>query len=301
MSCEKSKNKAKAGARLSGLSALSSKAGHVAGTFVAGVERAVDTGDRLVETIGQRTAPLTTTAVNLMGPQRQQTKRAAGLIAGATIGAVAVASASNEQVRQRTLRTLAAGRNFVGQTAINLLPHAGTVRLGVKVSDRLSSAVGSGVATLSKSGEAGTVIQEKRKLLFFKSKTPVQLWQSRLTPLLNRRDLLSVSGKSVLSSRGVMFETGGKSWHQGTTVFKLPAGQKRTISHLQSLSLPARHYYFNRPVSGQKAVGIATGQLNPEHVPGFVGQVSGRESLVPSWAGAKQALIKAHIQWNDEG
>ena len=96
-----------------------------------------------------------------------------------------------------------------------------------------------------------------------------------------------------------MFETGGKTWHQGTTVLNT-GGQKRTISHLQSLNAPASHYYFDRPVSNQNAVGIAAGTIKPAQVSGFVGQVSRTESLVPSWAAAKQTLIKAHLHWPGE-
>ena len=121
--------------------------------------------------------------------------------------------------------------------------------------------------------------------------------ESNLTPLINKRDVMTVRGKNIASSRGVMFETGGKTWHQGTTVVKMAGGQKRTITHLQSMNVPASHYYFDRPVSNENSVGIATGKIRPEGVPGFAGQVSARESLAPSWAAAKQSLIKAHLHW----
>jgi hypothetical protein len=159
----------------------------------------------------------------------------------------------------------------------------------------LTSAVGAGLGALSKTGEAGTVMQEKRKLFFFKSKTPVSLWTSNLTSLLNRRDVL-VRAKNIVASRGVMFEVGGKTWHQGTTIVKLLEG-RRTIIHLQSMNIPAVHYFFDRAISSEQAVGIATGQVKPQQAPGFGGQVSAVESLCPAWANSKQALLKAHLHW----
>jgi prenyltransferase beta subunit len=75
---------------------------------------------------------------------------------------------------------------------------------------------------------------------------------------------------------------------------------KRTITHLQSLSYPAEHYYFDRRLSNRQAVALAGGQSEPETMPGFTGRVSKAEMLCPAWAGAKRALILAQLHWKDE-
>jgi hypothetical protein len=93
-----------------------------------------------------------------------------------------------------------------------------------------------------------------------------------------------------------MFQTGGKTWHQGSTVVKVD-GKERTVTHLQSLNLPARHVFFDRPLTKTQAVGIASGEIKARGVNGFKGQVSPAESITPIWAGAKQGLIRAQIYW----
>ena len=151
-------------------------------------------------------------------------------------------------------------------------------------------------------GLAGTVVQDKRQLLFFKGKEAVNLWKSSLTRRLNRADLLGshrLTGDGVYASDGVMFETrGGRTWHRGTSVVSTSAGQ-RTITHLQSLNLPAQHYYFNSRIGDEQAVGIATGRIDPRKVPGFVGGISPGEALCPGWAGAKRAMINSVLYWGE--
>jgi len=280
-----------------GVVGLSSKAGNVAGVMMTRVNQGLEKTDQVINTAGQKMAPVTAMAMNVVGPRNEPARRAAGTLVGAAAGATAIAAVSNSQAREKVLKSLAAGGRLAGSAAVSVLPHAGTARLAIKATDKVTSAVGSGVGALSKTGPAGEVMQEKRKLFFFKSKTPVSLWKSSLTPLINKRDVMTVSGKNIVSSQGVMFETGGRTWHQGTTVVKMAEGQKRTITHLQSMNMPASHYYFDRPVSNENSVGIATGKIRPEGVPGFAGQVSATESLAPGWAAAKQSLIKAHLHW----
>lgn len=296
MACEQNQNKAKLGAVANAVSRWSSKAGNVAGTLATGVNRALDRTDRVINTAGKIAAPVTAMAINVIGPRDEQSKRAARGVVGLAAGTTALAVASNSQARAQAGKALAAGGRLAGNAAVGLLPHAGSVRLAIKAADKVTSTVGTGLGALSKTGQAGTVMREKRTLFFFKSKTPVSLWTSNLTEFINKRDVMIVQGKNIVSSRGLMFKTGGRTWHQGTTVVKL-GGQKRTITHLQSLNMPACHYYFDRPLSPENAVGIATGKVAPERVPGFAGQVSATESLAPSWAATKQALIKAHLHW----
>lgn len=152
-------------------------------------------------------------------------------------------------------------------------------------------------AALSKTGDAGQVFREKRVLFFFKTNKPVALWKSGLTNALNRRDVIG-SPQNVISSDGVMFKPGkgNPTWHRGTTVVKT-AGGERTVTHLQSLSLPGTHYYFNQAVSDEHSVGLATGKIKPEAAPGYVGQVRPVDMLCAGWASTKHALLKASLQY----
>jgi hypothetical protein len=157
-------------------------------------------------------------------------------------------------------------------------------------------------ARISRTGLAGTVVQDRRQLLFFKGKEAVNMWRSSLTERLNRAELMGshrLTGEGVYASDGVMFETkGARTWHRGTSVVSTSKG-RRTITHLQSLTLPARRCYFDRRIGDEQAVGIATGRLNPRQVPGFVGEISPGEALCPGWAGTKRAMINSVLYWGD--
>jgi hypothetical protein len=167
-----------------------------------------------------------------------------------------------------------------------------------KLTREAAVVAGSGLARLSRVNQEGVTGGVSQKF-FFKSNTPVTMWRSRLTPFLNSQDVAVWTRGQIKSSQGVMLESGGKSWHQGTTV--LQTGQ--AITHLQSMAVPARHYYFNRPLSESEAVGLITGQkgFEAKNTAGFAGEISEVESLSPLWAETKRALIKAHIFWGSKG
>jgi hypothetical protein len=166
---------------------------------------------------------------------------------------------------------------------------------------RFTGLVGALAGRISRTDLAGTVVREKRTLLFFKGKEAVNVWKSSLTDFLNRADLLGshALGKGVYASDGVMFETGGATWHRGTSIVDVPGQGPRTITHLQSLNVPASHYYFDRRLDDEQAVGIVTRQkgFEPEKLPGYVGHVTPTEALCPGWAGAKHAMIKSVLYW----
>jgi hypothetical protein len=129
------------------------------------------------------------------------------------------------------------------------------------------------------------------------------MWRSSMTDRLNRADLLGshrLKGTGVHASDGVMFETkGARTWHRGTSVVSTSKG-RRTVTHLQSLTLPAEHHYFDRRIGDEQAVGIATGRLEAPKVPGYVSSISPQESLVPMWAASKRAAINSVLYWGDK-
>jgi hypothetical protein len=164
--------------------------------------------------------------------------------------------------------------------------------------------LGTGLARLSRLKRVGIVDGIEQRFFFLQTtRIPVAVWRSHLTPLLN---LIDSGPAQVVKSDGIMFELGGKSWHRGTVVIQTAQGQ-RTITHLQSLSAPATHYYFSRRLDDNEAVGIVANQkgFNPKHLPdrngapatGYAGQISEVESLLPAWASIKRGLIQAHLRW----
>ncbi len=170
----------------------------------------------------------------------------------------------------------------------------------LKLGQAAGNFAGTGLARLSRAGEPGITAGMEQQFFFpGTTQRPVRLWQSRLTPLLNRAD----AGISRLQrSDGVMVESQGQTWHRGTTVVKTTQGE-RTMTHLQSMTAPSTHYYFNRRLSDNETVGIITGQkgFEPKSLEGYAGQVGEVESLFPAWAQAKQGLIQAHLRWGERG
>jgi hypothetical protein len=169
----------------------------------------------------------------------------------------------------------------------------------LKLGQAAGTFAGTGLARLSRRREPGITAGMEQQF-FFPSSTqrPVRMWQSRLTPLLNRAD---VGPGGAQRSEGVMVESQGQTWHRGTTVIKTTQG-RRTMTHLQSMTMPATHYYFNRRLSDNETVGIITGQkgFDPKTLEGYAGQVSEVESLMPAWAQAKRSLIQAHLRWGEQ-
>ena len=253
----------------SGVAALSSRLGYVTGAIAGRATQVAGKVDEAIERTGQAVAP------------------AAQVVLRAT----------------DNLRTEPTARRAVSGTMLAaglVVPPVRTARRLLRRVEQISSLAGDLAGALSRTEASGEVIREKRILHFFKSKTPVTLWRSRLTGLLNRQDLIGTgrfSSRNIISSEGVLFRTGAKTWHRGTTVVKTGQGQ-RTITHLQSLSLPNSHYYFSQPLSNEDAVGIASGRTDPGTIPGFVGQISSTEALCPIWTDTKQALIKTQLYWS---
>ena len=270
-----------------GITTASNKAGGVVGVLATETNRAVDQIDRLGTAASKSATPYTRLLAGTpksSAPGEDSNRRAgwAAVRRAGTVAAVAIGAASGRVATGALARVSAPARALLA---------------AVKLSDKISSDLGNAAGKLSADGSAGQVEQETRRFFFFKGKRQVPFWTSKLTPLLNRPDaVVGLRKREIVSSSGVMFQAGGKTWHQGNTVVKVD-GRERNVTHLQSLSLPARHVFFDRPLSKTQAVDIATGKTRAGQVPGFKGQVSPAESITLIWAGTKQGLIRAQIYW----
>lgn len=300
MSCEKNGNKAAAAGTSAGLPKISSKLSNVTGAMLSRVQQAGDSAlatriDTAIDYGGRLMAPgaaLATGTFRVAGAS--ETKKLAGVVGGAAVGYMLLKD------KPPGVRRAIGGVALGGlRTAAKALPAVGTALKVVKKVELVTGLAGDVAGFASRQEEVGQVMQDKRTLFFFKSQVPVTLWKSSLTGLINRQDVIGTSrfsGKHIASSEGVMFRTGGKTWHRGTTVVNMPGGP-RTMTHLQGLSMPSAHYYFDRPISAESAVGVASGKVKPEGVPGYVGQVNAMESLCPGWAQAKHSLLRTRLHW----
>ena len=314
MSCERNSNKTgKFGAATAGLPAAGSKIGHVAGAMMVRAkslpQRAGEIGlsgniDRAIDRAGRAVARPATAVLNFS--RDEEKKRAVrSLLAigsGTRRAAVTVLAArwsGGKEIEPRQVKSILKETERQAEKA----PATGRRRLSLKrqirnaVLGAVTATMAGRLAEATRMAETGTVTRPKRRFFLPESQEQVPVWKSRLTGTLNRLDVIgSISSKNILKSEGIMIKTGGATWHRGTVVVKMPAG-KRTISHLQSLKMPAPHHFFERKITGEQAAGIAAGQVEPETVPGYVGSISEKESLSPAWAHAKRAMILTRLHW----
>jgi hypothetical protein len=310
MSCEKTTNQvSKHGAVAAGLPGVTSKSANTIGSVIA----------RQIRQGYQKIAPIATVVVDT-AQDRDKVEAAytLGTIGAGTTQVMKIgrgsADKSNQVSKMRKIsrvlgQTLALAERppkdmgamvsgivlrtagFRGIRAIAGTVAKYTVEAGTRV-------VGTRLAEATRTQDGGTLIQTKRRFLFLKSQKEVPLWKSRLTNLLNRNDVIggAFDSSHVVSSEGLMIKIDGVTWHRGTTVIRMPEG-RRTIAHLQTLKMPATHYYFDRPLSDEQAFEIADNKLNPETVPGYIGMISKSESLMPLWSKTKALLILTRLHW----
>jgi hypothetical protein len=289
MSCETNGNKVgKIGAAVCGISSLPAKFGNAYGAML----------DRAAENKAAA------------GPERARRARA-------VLDVVDREGSVANLMRSRVFRGAALGAGVAGLIAADerararggALPSAALGKAGKAILflNLASSAAGDIAGRASRRGGAGTVTREKpRRLLgvvpLGTSRSRVKLWSSSLTDRLNRLDWGTAGPLrkgEMLSSDGVMFKARGITWHRGTSTVRTPEGEERTITHLQSLALPATHYYFDRAITDEQAVQIANGKTRPESVLGYVGTLSRLEALTPGWGRAKTALIYQQLHYGE--
>lgn len=289
MSCERNGRRVwqMAGAAV-GVAAAGNRFVNLAGTALAS-----RLGDRAGQAAGRVLGAVDRRGVVAQIVQQRAVK---GAVAGAVVGAIADRAAGSEAPAR--LQQAWQQRRQAGSPTLRQLAQAAVLTTGLH---KVSGGLGSLLGRSSRQGSAGQARGEKPvdffgvRLQGLKVPHEVPLWRSKLTAALNKADLLGTKlGGQVRSSDGVLFETDGVAWHRGTTVLDTPSG-RRTITHLQSLTLPAAHYYFDRQLTNKQAVDIAGGGFSPDRLRGYVGQVSALESLLPAWGGLKQALIKAEL------
>lgn len=116
-----------------------------------------------------------------------------------------------------------------------------------------------------------------------------------------------VTGGRLLVTQGYYFFESGKTWHCHSLAFQF-GDETRTLTLLQSFSIPQREFSFDRPVvvpaeqepaggerviSIQRLINVVKGDEPPEAIPGFIGSVNELESLT-ILRSAKYLLFMVH-------
>lgn len=259
----------------------------------AAVEQWADTGDKLNEQVLGRVAPFSNAILRKVDRPTVTAAKAAPYVAGALAalrvrgylvtqqGSAPVAAVA---VAPRSMGEIMRNRRVLGQA------HRAIGAVGAVSALSASAAVW---ATKDQGDERTLALQKNNKALaevtFQKS--------AKMTGFLNKLDLIGSHrlGKNVVSSEGdIVRAAKGGAWHRGTSIIETPGGQ-RTITHLQSLKLPAQHYYFDRKLSDGEVAGLVSGQAKANRLPGYVGEVHAMENLVPSWGATKKAMITTRL------
>jgi hypothetical protein len=293
MACERNIHRARSGAVAAGVTATGSKISSLAGQLAGRIGQAADV---TALRIGRAIAPAsnrvlaavdrpTTIAANLAPALATaalftQTRVFATGPNRGTLPAVAVA------VRLREPESLARQVKNHGRVVKSL----GNAALAATMLADLAT------AAAKQPGGERTLVQTTKRFLLGQRSVEIGLTKSRLTGLLNGRDLL-IGARHVVSSTGdVVTDPGGHKWHRGTTVIKTPQG-RRTITHVRSLGLPASSYYFDQSLSDAEVAGLVSCQARPQRMAGYVGSIGAVETLAPGWAQAKRAMILTRLHW----
>ena len=129
----------------------------------------------------------------------------------------------------------------------------------------------------------------------------IVLRRSPVTPR-TARALGWLIGSRLVDAEGVYFFESGRTWHSQTVTVALWE-TRRTLTHLRSLSLPYREFYFDREVAPQTLVDLVKGSRAPDSIPGFIGSVNELETIT-SLGYLKRAFFAANwllIEPGDDG
>jgi len=259
----------------------------------AALEQWAGTQDALNEKVVGRMAPLSNAVLGKLDRPTVTAAKAAPYI----IGALATLHFRGYLVTQRgsaPVAAVAVAPRPLGEIW-RTRPMACRVRRAVGMAGAVSALSASAAVWATKEKAGGRTLSLKKngqvmaEIKFQKS--------AKVTRFLNRMDLIGSHrlGKNVISSDGdIVRASKGGNWHRGTSTVQTSKGQ-RTLTHLQSLKLPAHHYYFDRKLSDVEVAGLVSGREKANQMTGYVGEVHPMENLVPTWGATKKGLITTRL------
>lgn len=119
----------------------------------------------------------------------------------------------------------------------------------------------------------------------------IVLRRSPLTPRAARA-LGWLIGSRLVAAEGVYFFESGRTWHSQTVTVAM-WDTERTLTHLRSLSLPCREFYFDREIAPEILVDLVKGSRACDSIPGFIGSVNELETIT-SLGYLKRAFFAAN-------
>ncbi len=108
-----------------------------------------------------------------------------------------------------------------------------------------------------------------------------------------------LTGGRVSQAKGYYFHESGRTWHCQTMSIQLP-DQTRTLTRVNSFSIPHREFYFDRDIAPQKVVDVVMGDVDPDTIPGFMGRTNELENATPVIGVLKRTLFAASWLLVDE-
>jgi len=141
------------------------------------------------------------------------------------------------------------------------------------------------------------------------------LRQSPFTPK-KAKLLNTLTGGRVLDSHGYYFFSNGRTWHCQSITVQV-GDMPRTLTKIETYSIPHREFYFDRPVyvqgidpdpiagdrviSMQRVVDMVLGDEAPDAIPGFIGSVNEFEDAVSALGQLKRGFFLTNWLLVDPG
>lgn len=293
MTCNRNETKInRTGSVKAGISILSSKAGSVAGAITANVARA---SDMATGAVGKAIAPTSNRLLTVIDRPTTIAANLLPVLATAAVYTQVKVATTGPRQRRRPAAAIAIGMREVPDM-MECQKSLSRVKKGVGVAALIGGLGTSVMADLSEKPKGKrTLSQRKKRFLLGQQNVEVTFTKSKLTGWLNKRSSL-LSGRNVVSSQGDMVHYGQSVWHRGTTMVKMPEGQ-RTITHVQKMGLPATSHYFDRALSDDEVASLVSGQAKAHQMGGYVGTIGAMENLAPSWTQVKRSMILTRLHW----
>jgi hypothetical protein len=128
----------------------------------------------------------------------------------------------------------------------------------------------------------------------------ITLRESPISPRVARGQARLLGASRVLEGKGFYFHESGRTWHCNSTTYRV-GDVAKTLTHIQSLSLPNREYFFDRELQPQDVVDLVLGDRDPDTMPGYIGACNEIDGLLGVTKGVKRMMYVGNWLLVDEG
>jgi hypothetical protein len=128
----------------------------------------------------------------------------------------------------------------------------------------------------------------------------ITLRESPISPRVARGQARLLGASRVLAGKGSYFHESGRTWHCNSTTYRV-GDMAKTLTHIQSLSLPNREYFFDRELQPQDVVDLVLGDRDPDTMPGYIGACNEIDGLLGVTKGIKRMMYVGNWLLVDEG